>query len=305
LLQSNIIQNSEPRKQKTDKINLLSVVCCLLSISILAGCATSRDIGRIQWDINELKSETKNIRQKYNTLESQIPGQEKEFNKRLKAVEEEQKTTASAVSDLLIKMQALTAELQVMTGRLEEVRYFSEKNLKELTEGKDILTARLKELEIAVNELKDKHAQPKSGEKPELPEKSKEKEKVSKRDVKDIYIEAYQAYQADQLEDAREKFQAILRNYPENEYSDNARFWIGESYYKEKNYEGSILAYEELLRKNTQSDKVPSAMLKQGLAFYELNDKKTGRIILEKLIERFPDSKEAALAKKKISSTKK
>jgi len=41
-------------------------------------------------------------------------------------------------------------------------------------------------------------------------------------------------------------------------------------------------------------------MLKQGSAFYELNDKKTGNIVLEKLVEKFPDSEQAKLALKKM-----
>jgi TolA-binding protein len=41
-------------------------------------------------------------------------------------------------------------------------------------------------------------------------------------------------------------------------------------------------------------------MLKQGLAFYALKDKKTGKIILEKLIQKYPDTEQAQLAQKKI-----
>jgi len=89
--------------------------------------------------------------------------------------------------------------------------------------------------------------------------------------------------------------------YPENEYSDNARFWVAESYYAEGGYEDAILAYEELFKKNPESDKVPGAMLKQGLAFYALKDNNTGKIVLEKLIEKYPDSEQAKLARKKIN----
>ncbi len=44
-------------------------------------------------------------------------------------------------------------------------------------------------------------------------------------------------------------------------------------------------------------------MLKQGLAFYSLKDQKTGKIILGKLIEKYPDSEQAKLAKKKMKKT--
>jgi TolA-binding protein len=42
---------------------------------------------------------------------------------------------------------------------------------------------------------------------------------------------------------------------------------------------------------------------KQGLSFYALKDEKTGKIVLEKLIEQFPNSEHAPLAKKKIGKT--
>lgn len=287
----------------------------LLTFALFSGCATSEDVGRMQWDLNELRSEVKGIKQKSQALESHIPGQEVQLNKRLKALEEEQRATSSAVSDLLLKTQSLTTELQVMTGRFEEARYFSEKNIKEFTESKDALIAQVKELEVTVKELKKKLENSEAAavaaekQKPvgtvKKAEEAREEKSAPKKEVEDAYLEAYKTYKAHQFEEAREKFQAILKGYPENEYSDNARFWIGEAYYKEKNYADAILAYEELFKKNPDSDKVPGAMLKQGLAFYELNENEIGRITLEKLIEKFPESKEAKLAKKKISPQRK
>ena len=272
---------------------LRSILCALCSMFIFAACATPEDVGKVQWEMNELKADVKDIKQRSQALERQKPGQDEQLNKRLSGLENEQKATSNAVSDLLIKVQSLTTELKVLTGRFEESRYFSEKSSKELVEGKDTLIAKVKELEVTVNNLNKKLADLETTKVPA------EKQKPAE-EVKDFYMEAYKAYKANDFEGAREKFKTILKNYPESEYSDNSRFWIAESYYKEKNYEDAILAYEELIKKNSGSDKIPGAMLKQGLAFYELNDKKTGKIVLEKLIEKFPDSEEAQVAKQKL-----
>jgi tol-pal system protein YbgF len=123
---------------------------------------------------------------------------------------------------------------------------------------------------------------------------------TQKTKIKDIYLDAYQALKEGRTGEARGKFKSLLNDYSENEYSDNARFWIGESYYKDGSYEDAILAYEELFKKNADSDKVPGAMLKQGLAFYALKEKKTGQLILEKLIEKFPDSEQQLILEKLI-----
>ena len=111
---------------------------------------------------------------------------------------------------------------------------------------------------------------------------------------------AYESYQAGSSGEAREKFESFIKDYPENEYTDNSRFWIAESYFRDKSFEDAILAYEDLFRKNPDSDKIPGAMLKQGMAFFALKDKDTGRLILEKLLEKYPDSEQAAEAKKKL-----
>jgi tol-pal system protein YbgF len=267
-------------------------------------------VGKLQYDLIQLRSDVRNIK-------TQIPGQKGELNERLQNLEEQQKATSKAVSDLLIKVQSLTTELRILTGRFDEAQYFSEKSSKELTESKDTLIAQIKGLEVAVNELKEKLARLESAEIPfkkQNPYEKAEKaeEQTSKelkesrslgtaKEVKDIYMEAYKIFKENKFTDAREKFEALLEDYPENEYSDNARFWIGESYYKEKNYAEAILAYDELLKKNPESNKVPGAYLKQALAFYELKEEELGKITLEILIEKFPDSEQAKIAEKKLS----
>jgi tol-pal system protein YbgF len=91
-----------------------------------------------------------------------------------------------------------------------------------------------------------------------------------------------------------------MKEYSQDELADNAQFWIGETYYGEKDFEGAILAYEAVLKKYPKSEKAPGALLKQGFSFIEIGDKKTGKTILEKVVELYPESREAELAKKKI-----
>ena len=45
-------------------------------------------------------------------------------------------------------------------------------------------------------------------------------------------------------------------------------------------------------------------MLKQALAFYEIKDKVSARLILKKLIRKYPNSEEAKIAKAKLTTIK-
>jgi tol-pal system protein YbgF len=254
--------------------------------------------------------------------------QKNEIDNKLEAIEERQNVSAKQVSDLFIQNQTLTSEFQALTGRFDEISFFSEKSSAELLQSKDLLIAKVNELEQAREDLNRQLAEIKQevtaiqqeekkreeerirATEAEKARKAAEKKvkktkaagtKASDAKIKDIYMAGYQALREGNPAEARAKFTSVLKDYSENQYSDNARFWLGETYYKEGNYEDAILSYEELFKNNPKSDKIPGAMLKQGLAFYSLNDKKTGKIILEKLIEKYPDSEPAKLAKKKIT----
>ncbi|GBE06871.1 tol-pal system protein YbgF [bacterium BMS3Abin10] len=265
------------------KVGLCFLPLVMLFMLVLAGCASTEETGRMRYELNELRSRVGNL---------ETGGQ---GGGSLKDLEEGQKATAGSVSDLLIQVQSLTADVQMLTGRVDEALYASEKNSKDLAKDRDRLIARLDELETAVKALKDRSAVPGAGQAPET------EETLPVKKAKDDYMEAFNTFRDNKFAEARGKFLALLQDYPENEYSDNARFWIGETYYKEQNYEDAILAYEDLMKTNPDSDKVPGAMLKQGMAFFEINDKETGRIVLERLVEKFPDSDPAKRARKKLN----
>jgi len=122
--------------------------------------------------------------------------------------------------------------------------------------------------------------------------------------VGDLYKDAYDTFQKGNLEEARKKFEAFLKQYPNTELSDNAQFWIGETYYLKKDFEKAILEYEKAIAKYPEGDKIPAALFKQALAFLELNDKANARNLLKRVIERYPRSEQAAMAKKHLEEIK-
>ncbi len=308
---------------RTNKIfsRFFSLSFALCSLLVISGCASTEDTGRLQYDVNTLRDEVSNLKKT-----SKSTARMEKINKQLDGLEDSQKSTSQTVSDLLIQVQNLSSEFQVLTGRFEEARYFSEKSSSELIESKDELLAKMKELEFALADIKKKEdramllaeqAKKEEAEKADQQKRAEEARKLKKAEakkvkkaaakkddgnssVKTLYMSAYQDFKEGDLVDSREKFQSLLRDFSENDYSDNARFWIGETYYKEENFDDAILAYQELFDKNPKSDKVPGALLKQGLAFYQSGNKDVGKTILEQLIKKYPNTEPAKLALRKI-----
>ena len=95
----------------------------------------------------------------------------------------------------------------------------------------------------------------------------------------------------------RDLMETFLKRYPSDDLAVNAAYWVGETYYAEKAYEKAILQFEDIIQKYGEHPKVASAMLKQALAFESSGDKATGRLLLQRVMERFPLSDEAKKAK--------
>jgi tol-pal system protein YbgF len=117
----------------------------------------------------------------------------------------------------------------------------------------------------------------------------------------ELYARALKEIREDQAFAAgRELMETFLTRYPQDALAVNAAYWVGESYYAEKNYEKAILEFEDIIQKYDDHPKVASAMLKQALAFESTGDKSTARLLLQRVIEEFPLSGEAVIAKKKL-----
>jgi tol-pal system protein YbgF len=120
-------------------------------------------------------------------------------------------------------------------------------------------------------------------------------------DAEALYREALQLVQDEMnFSTAREKFITFVEKYPEHELAVNAMYWIGETLYGNKKYENAILQFQDVIQMFPQHSKIPAALLKQGLAFYELGDTRNAKIILQKVQDKYPTSPEAQKAQQRI-----
>lgn len=243
-----------------------------------------------------------------NKLKNDVLGLEKKHYEnvsRIKEIEDSIGSIRKNLAELGAKIDGVQSDLQVLTGRFEEGRYHAEMSLRDVTSVQENYSIQIKALESRLDKLQEQlktietavvSLQPQSPQEAKPPAETKEAEKSKG----DLYREAYNTFRHGDMATSREMFKKFLKAHPKGEYSDNAQFWIAETYYSEKDYENAILSYEDLIKKFPKSDKLPNAMLKQGYAFYELGDKPSGKLLMKRVIEKFPKSEEAGLARKKL-----
>ncbi|MCW8925963.1 MAG: tol-pal system protein YbgF [Xanthomonadales bacterium] len=121
---------------------------------------------------------------------------------------------------------------------------------------------------------------------------------------KTLYDQAFQSLKDMKYADAAQQFQSFLDRYPTSEYSDNAQYWLGESYYVTRNYEIALESFRTLLTRYPDSPKVADALLKIGYTHYELKQWDQARAALVQVQEQYPDTTLARLAGSRLRSMK-
>lgn len=115
------------------------------------------------------------------------------------------------------------------------------------------------------------------------------------------YREGVELLRSGDAQAAVQKFREYLRKSPKSEISDDAQYWIGESYYSLRDFNRAILEFNEVLLRYPKGDKVPAALLRQAFAFAELGDKVDARLVLQKLVSEHGSSPEAERGRQKLA----
>lgn len=88
--------------------------------------------------------------------------------------------------------------------------------------------------------------------------------------------------------------------YPQSGLLDNAKYWLGETYYVERRYDAALAAFERVLAEHPDSRKAPDAMLKAGYTQYELKKYREARSLLNRVVQSYPDAPAAAEARERL-----
>ncbi|MEN8207387.1 MAG: tol-pal system protein YbgF [Pseudomonadota bacterium] len=97
-------------------------------------------------------------------------------------------------------------------------------------------------------------------------------------------------------EEATQAFNAFLTNYPSSEYADNANYWLGETYYVNRDFKGALAAFKGLVDSHPNSSKASDSLLKMGYIYYEQKDWAEARQALETVVSDYPGTTATRLA---------
>ena len=131
---------------------------------------------------------------------------------------------------------------------------------------------------------------------------SKEQPSPAEKKPNQKYDLGLKEFAAGNYEAARALLREHLAAAPKSDKASDAMFLIADSYFKEKSYEEAILEYQDIIDTWPTSPKIPLCQLNQGIALLEIGKPNEASLFFESLIEAYPDSPEAATAKKHLKT---
>lgn len=115
-----------------------------------------------------------------------------------------------------------------------------------------------------------------------------------------MYNTAWADYTSGQWALAVQGFEAYVKTFPRSELTDDAAYYVGQTYFAEGNFEEAVVAFEEVLLTYPDGDIVPEASYKRGLALDRLGQPDRARQAFELVVANYPDSTMATLAQQAL-----
>jgi tol-pal system protein YbgF len=91
---------------------------------------------------------------------------------------------------------------------------------------------------------------------------------------RELYAHGFSLMQKQDYVAAAGSFEEFLKKYPDDPLADNARYWLGESFYARGDFSTAAAKFLDAYEQNKASGKAPDALLKLGLSLGKLGKTK-------------------------------
>jgi tol-pal system protein YbgF len=119
--------------------------------------------------------------------------------------------------------------------------------------------------------------------------------------VADLYNAALRDYMAARYPLSITEFNQVIHSYPSDQLAGNSYYYIGEIDYRTGKFSTAIKDYDQVINQYPGNAKTPIAHLHKAQALISIKEKEAGIAELRALIQRFPNTTEAAQARTRLN----
>mgnify|MGYP001469830306 CR=1 FL=1 len=104
------------------------------------------------------------------------------------------------------------------------------------------------------------------------------------------YKHAYGLMMKRNMSEAENVLRAFLVRYPKHELADNASYWLGETHYARKDFQGAIRVYYDAYKTYPKGNKAPAVLLKLGMSLASIGEKESACSAYNELVTSHPNA---------------
>lgn len=97
-------------------------------------------------------------------------------------------------------------------------------------------------------------------------------------------------------------FQLFIELHGQSALAANAQYWIGECQYRMGRYRDALKSFYDVVSNYPLSPKLAASTLKLGQTYTKLRDHEKARLMFDRVVDQYPDSPEAEVARKIIET---
>jgi len=256
---------------------------------LLSGCASDEsaqhDIAQLRQDLNAVNLAVHRSKGETETVVGQLD----------RRTREQAAENTKQLQTLSARLDSLTAELNSLSARLDE------------------LTQRLDTLSRPAGGGSPPRPSPTPA---PTPSPSGGGRSSGGPSAEESYKAAYLDFSKGNYSLAIASFREFVRRFPDAPQADGAQYWIGESYVAsaraaatqgqadkaKEALQQAVQEYRKVFVNYPRGAQVPTALYKEALALEELKQIKLAQARLQYLVDNFPQSQEAPLARERLKS---
>ena len=119
--------------------------------------------------------------------------------------------------------------------------------------------------------------------------------------LQQTYQAALRDYNSAKYELSSSEFSDVIKYYPHDDMAGNAHFYLGEIAFRQGKYSLAVKQYDVVLEQFAGNPKAPAAQLRKGESLLQSQQREAGAQELRSLIQRYPQTPEAAEARSTLN----
>ncbi|MFL6292269.1 MAG: tol-pal system protein YbgF [Thermoanaerobaculia bacterium] len=276
------------------RVRTLPLAVCLVAVLSATGCVTPQDIEGLNAQLADIQRQVLQI-QKQAPSKEEVSSQVSNLGT---SVGRQMDSLLKTEADMQVKLQDLSSQIDELQAKLEDTNY----RLAQLSQQIAATNQELKTFRPVPPLPSNTAPEGTIGGDPQQPVQPPPQQNPGGggADPQTLYNSAYNDYLKGSYDLAMREFQEYLANFPTTELADNATYWIGECYYRQRRFRQAVEQFDTVLERYSRSDKVAAATLKKGYALLELGERSQGVVQLRHVIKQYPNSDEANLARQRL-----